>query len=96
MGAVANVTGEFYPVDTGRKLNILCTFNLRPVSTAYECHGSLIFDYSKLIWNEPGLSITFLLSIIFNHFVLPWVVLTAFQIHQNSSSWTLKHDSILF
>ena len=22
-----------YPVDTGRKLNVLCTFNLRPVST---------------------------------------------------------------
>ena len=21
------------PVDTGRKLNVLCTFNLRPVST---------------------------------------------------------------
>ena len=24
------------PVDTGRKLNVLCTFNLRPVSTGYE------------------------------------------------------------
>ena len=22
-----------FPVDTGRKLNVLCTFNLRPVST---------------------------------------------------------------
>ena len=24
-----------YPVDTGRKLNVLCTFSLRPVSTGY-------------------------------------------------------------
>ena len=24
--------GNHYPVDTGRKLNVLCTFNLRPVS----------------------------------------------------------------
>ena len=26
---------EDYPVDTGRKLNVLCTFNLRPVSKGY-------------------------------------------------------------
>ena len=24
-----------YPVGTGRKLNVLCTFNLRPVSSGY-------------------------------------------------------------
>ena len=24
-----------HPVDTGRLLNVLCTFNLRPVSTGY-------------------------------------------------------------
>ena len=48
MGTVANVTDELYPVDTGHKLNVLCTFNLRPVSTGYGCHGSLIFDYCKL------------------------------------------------
>ena len=26
---------EDYPVDTGRKLNVLCAFNLRPVSKGY-------------------------------------------------------------
>ena len=26
-------TSLWFPVDTGRKLNVLCTFNLRPVST---------------------------------------------------------------
>ena len=25
----------YYPIDTSRKLNVLCTFNLRPVSTGY-------------------------------------------------------------
>ena len=25
-----------FPVDTGRKLNVLCTFNLRPVSAGLE------------------------------------------------------------
>ena len=25
-----------FPVDTGRKLNVLCTFNLRPVSTGLD------------------------------------------------------------
>ena len=27
-----------FPVDTGRKLNVLCTFNLRPVSTGFQRH----------------------------------------------------------
>ena len=27
-----SITARVYPVDTGRKLNVLCTFNLRPVS----------------------------------------------------------------
>ena len=28
---------EHFPVDTGRKLNVLCTFNLGPVSTGFRC-----------------------------------------------------------
>ena len=40
------------PVDTGRKLNVLCTFNLRSVSTANILDalrkGRL---YSKLFWS---------------------------------------------
>ena len=62
----------------------------------YKRHGSLIFDYSEVIWNEAGLTNIFLLCIIFNHFILPWVVLTAFQIHQISSFRDLQHDSVLF
>ena len=27
-----------FPVDTGRKLNVLCTFNLRPVSAGFQRH----------------------------------------------------------
>ena len=62
----------------------------------YKRHGFLIFDYSEVIWNEAGLTNIFLLYIIFNHFILPWVVLTAFQILQNSSFRNLQHDSVLF
>ena len=56
-----------------------------------QCHGSLILDYSEVI-NDDGLSI-----ILITHFILPWVVLSAFQNHQNSSSRNLKRaDSVLF
>ena len=62
----------------------------------YKRHGSLIFDHSQVIWNEARLSIIFFqLYIIFNHFILPWVVLTTFQIHQNLCSRDLQHDTVL-
>ena len=40
---------------------------------------------------KPDYPLFFLLYIIFNQFILPWVVLTAFKIHQNSSSRDLQH-----
>ena len=38
-----------YPVDTGRKLNVLCTFNLRPVS-----NGARLFIESSSIGRGRG------------------------------------------
>ena len=35
-------TADAVPVDTGRLLNVLCTFNLRPVSTGFELVETII------------------------------------------------------
>ena len=51
----------------------------------------MIFNNYEVIWNEAGLSIILIIQ-----FILTWVVSTAFQIHQNSSSRNLQHDSVLF
>ena len=57
----------------------------------YERHGSMIFNNYEVIWNEAGLPIILIIQ-----FILTWVVSTAFQMHQNSSSRNLQYDSVLF
>ena len=44
-----------YPVDTGRKLNVLCAFNLRPLSAGYVSWRNIgeVLDFQK---NFPVLS----------------------------------------
>ena len=38
------------PVETGRKLNVLCTFNLRPVSTSVSFNIKVFFKENHLDW----------------------------------------------
>ena len=49
-----------------------------------------------MIFNNYPIIINGLSIILIIQFILTWVVSTAFQIHQNSSSRNLQHDSVLF
>ena len=55
------------PADTGRKLKVLCTFNLRPVSTGVHFVLSILF----------ALTLASVRAVLYGNVALPILVLSA-------------------
>ena len=67
-----DVSKKSNPVDTGRKLNVLCTFNLRPVSTGKFVIANCVYasESSSFVFLENGIKYT---AMIFEDIIRLWV-----------------------